>query len=339
MPSLSTSILSLLFGVAVRAQTTFPAPGPCAGVCSYIKDPTIVIRESDNTYFRFATFENIQVHTAPTIDGPWTAQEAALPNGSLIVFDGTNANNTWAPDAHYLEGTYYVYYAVSVVDTQISAIGVATSTTMDDGSWVDHGALAIPNSTEYNLIDPNLFTQTGTDGCLLTFGSYWDGIFQVAMTDPLTVLSDPEPVNIAYNPDDGNPLEGSYQFWYPVNSVDYFYLFVSRGLCCNEPPDLPPAGDEYQINVCRGTSATGPFIDQDGVDCLDGGGTLVLGSHDDVYAPGGQGVYYDTNLDAIILYYAYLNPTIGYTTEDFLFGWNYLEFDDDAWPVVVSVPS
>ena len=56
--------------------------------------------------------------------------------------------------------------------------------------------------------------------------------------------------------------------------------------------------------VCRSTSPTGGFVDKDGIDCLtESGGTLVLGSHDDVYAPGGQGVNYDNDLGLVIYYH------------------------------------
>jgi arabinan endo-1,5-alpha-L-arabinosidase len=87
-----------------------------------------------------------------------------------------------------------------------------------------------------------------------------------------------------------DPNEGSYQFWWNVDGTDYYYLFFSSGTCCNEPPDLVPQGEEYHVMVCRSTEPTGGFVDQEGNDCLtDNGGTLVLASHDDVYAPGGQG--------------------------------------------------
>lgn len=137
------SILSLLFGVFASAQT-FPNPQPCLGVCDYIHDPTIIIRESDGLYFRFATFENIQIATAPSLQGPWTPQGPVLPNGSKVPVAGAHANSLWAPDVHKIGDTYYLYYSVSVLGTQESGIGVATSTTLESGSWVDHGPLGIP---------------------------------------------------------------------------------------------------------------------------------------------------------------------------------------------------
>jgi len=51
----------------------------------------------------------------------------------------------------------------------------------------------------------------------------------------------------------------------------------------------PAAGAEYMIMICRSTSATGGFLDSNGVSCLNNnGGTILLESHDYVYGPGGQ---------------------------------------------------
>lgn len=160
------------------------------------------------------------------------------------------------------------------------------------------------------------------------------GIYQIAMSDPLTVAAGANPQNVGFNPSGNHPLEGSYQFWWPTNGVDYYYLFLSVGICCNVPPNLPPSGQEYHITVCRSTSPTGPFIDKAGVECVDGGGTLLLGSHDNVYSPGGQGVIFDPNLNSIVLYYHYINPTIGYATTDYQFGYNLLTIGNDGWPVI-----
>ena len=58
--------------------------------------------------------------------------------------------------------------------------------------------------------------------------------------------------------------------------------------------------------VCRAEAPSGPFFDKEGRSCLIGnGGSEILGSHDVVYAPGGQGVYYDDCIGSVILYYHY----------------------------------
>jgi arabinan endo-1,5-alpha-L-arabinosidase len=74
----------------------------------------------------------------------------------------------------------------------------------------------------------------------------------------------------------------------------FYYLFFSVGACCNTPSagsGLAPPGDEYHIAVCRSDSITGPYMDRDGRNCqTQNGGTTILASHGDVYAPGGQGI-------------------------------------------------
>jgi hypothetical protein len=50
----------------------------------------------------------------------------------------------------------------------------------------------------------------------------------------------------------------------------------------------PAAGAEYMIKMCRSTSATGSFVDSNGVSCLKSGGNILLESHGYVYGPGGQ---------------------------------------------------
>lgn len=79
-----------------------------------------------------------------------------------------------APSVHLVGSTYYLYYAVSVFGSQSSAIGYATSTTMEAGSWTDHGATGIASTSAkpYNAIDPALIQ--ATDGSYsMNFGSFW----------------------------------------------------------------------------------------------------------------------------------------------------------------------
>jgi arabinan endo-1,5-alpha-L-arabinosidase len=137
-------MLGLLLGAAATVQA-FANPQPCIGICGYIHDPTVVVRQSDGTYFRFATYDDIQIATAPSLLGPWTSQGPMLPGGSKVAISGgQSADSVWAPDAHLIGDTYYVYYAVSTLGSQNSGIGVASSKTLDSGSWTDHGALNIP---------------------------------------------------------------------------------------------------------------------------------------------------------------------------------------------------
>lgn len=232
---------------------------------------------------------------------------------------------------------------MSTSGSQSSDIGVATSTD-PSGTWTDHGSIGIPTNSDYNKIDPNFFRHADGETIYFAFGSAWDGIYQTTLDDSyLTVASDATETNQVFNstmpPGQTYPaiVEGGFQFWYTVGSSTYYYLFFSSGACCNAANALAAPGDEYKVMVCRSDSPTGPFEDANGTNCLtDNGGTLVLGSHgDNVYAPGGQGVYQDSSLKVPVLYYHYVNPNVGYDFSQFLFGFNYLDFSS-GWPVVSS---
>lgn len=157
------------------------------------------------------------------------------------------------------------------------------------------------------------------------------------MNDPPLSVTGGDIIHLEQNTTGVSYTEGSYQFWSPVDGTNYYYLFFSSGFCCNAPGKLAPQGDEYKIMVCRSTSPTGSFTDQNGNDCLrQNGGTIVYASNsNDVYAPGGQGVFYDPGQDSVVVYYHYVKPSVGYNYDQFYFGWNKLDFSS-GWPVVVA---
>jgi arabinan endo-1,5-alpha-L-arabinosidase len=242
---------------------------------------------------------------------------------------------------------------------------------MATGSWTLHGNLSIPSNPDYNLIDPNLLVIPSNDTCetdtyLLSFGSFWEDIFQIPLQDPPLQVADSSPIHLEYNktfdlPRGQDPSEGSFQFMWTPKSVGkrFFYLFFSSGYCCTTGFDIP-TGEEYKIMVCRSEGPSGPFVDKEGRSCLtQNGGTLVYGSLRSsssgiVYAPGGQGVLYDADVDggSVVLYYHYsesipsmrwcqmLSVTVAnFTNVDHpaTFGWNKLDFDEEGWPYVTTL--
>lgn len=194
-----------------------------------------------------------------------------------------------------------MYYAVSAFGSQASSIGYATSTTLEYGSWTDHGATGISSSAgkSYNAIDPNLI-QSADGTYYMNFGSFWNDIYQVKMSSP-TKSAGGSGYNIAFNATGTHAVEGSFGYY----RAPYYYLFFSSGICCNFDTSPPAAGEEYKIAVCRSESVSGPYVDQNGVACLESGGTTVLASHGNIYGPGGQGVYADSSEHGAVLYYHY----------------------------------
>ena len=152
---------------------------------------------------------------------------------------------------------YYVYYSVSSFGTQVSAIGVARSKTMEAGTWEDLGSTGITSKagSAYNAIDANLISTS--DGYYMTFGSFWGDLYQVKMASPpVQIASGASAVQIAYQPSGAHAVEAAF-IW---QRAPYFYLFFSVGSCCGYDKNRPAKGAEYAIKVCRSSSVSGPYV-------------------------------------------------------------------------------
>src|ERR1035438_5459173 len=158
---------------ATRAQTNFTPP-PLEGQ-TFIHDPSTIVSDGTN-YFIFGTGPGIRTKSSPDlihwengnsvfrVPPTWTMK--AVPE-----FSGTE----WAPDVIRVNGKFLLYYAVSSWGKQLSAIGLATSPTLDQAAtnyfWTDCGpVIASTNGGAFNTIDPSVFRDE--DGKLwLAFGS------------------------------------------------------------------------------------------------------------------------------------------------------------------------
>ena len=138
-----------------------------------------------------------------------------------------------APDVSLIGNTYYLYYAVSQFGSQNSAIGVATSKTMEPGSWADHGSTGVTSGTNvpYNAIDPNL-VKAGNN-YYLTFGSFWSDLYQTPMKNP-PLLTAGAPYQVAYDNTGTHAVEGSFVHF----RAPYYYLFYSNGICCGKSESI-----------------------------------------------------------------------------------------------------
>ncbi|KAK0464704.1 glycoside hydrolase family 43 protein [Desarmillaria tabescens] len=298
----------------------------CASVCrAYVgpgtvtgdtetHDPTIC-KDSDGKYFLFATAVGISITTS-TDRTAWTYQGLVWPDGASWTDDytGTSNGNLWAPDCYYDGSKFWLYYAASSFGSQDSAIFLATSTTGAPGTWTNKGLVTSTSSGDsYNAIDPNLFISGST--WYLSLGSFWTGIKLMKLSSSTGLSSSSSVTSLAERTDDDGAVEASSIYKYG----SYYYLFTSWDICCEG------TSSTYNIRVGRSTSISGTYYDQDGVSLLEGGGTLVLESHDNIYGPGGQDVYEDS--DGPILVYHY------YTSSGSYLGINLLDFST-GWPVV-----
>ena len=95
-----------------------------------IHDP--VLSEADGTYYVFGTGRGIDVWASDDLRewrrlGPVFAETPPWVLELLPDF----RNHIWAPDIFHHDGTYHLYYSVSAFGRNNSAIGVATTPTLD----------------------------------------------------------------------------------------------------------------------------------------------------------------------------------------------------------------
>ncbi|KAM5542655.1 hypothetical protein V8D89_003616 [Ganoderma adspersum] len=328
-------LLATLFSLATFVLST-SVPNPIPGTGNVVlRDPSIRYNSKLKKYFVFSSDEGLKIFTSPHLKGPWTRTGSVLPGKcSKINLPGRCLG--WSPDINYVNGRYVLYYAVSVVSSPNSSIGLATSPSMEEGTWTDHGEVFHSRKGDiFNAIGPNLIEVDG--GLKLTFGSWNQGIFQVPLTNISKLAKAAPGTHLA-----GANLEPNEAgFMYKPKNSAYYYLFFSNGFTpligANSSHPRPAPGKEYKILVGRSKSVTGPFTDKHNNLLTKASsppiGVHVLGSHDNIYAPGSESVYLDPVSGRDILLYHYVrNDTYGGSS---YLGINYLDFKS-GWPVVVK---
>jgi arabinan endo-1,5-alpha-L-arabinosidase len=218
------------------------------------------------------------------------------PGADVIARGG---NNTWAPDIIHVGDKYFLYYAAPGTQPK-AAVGLLVGRTLDPSSpdykWEDGGPVVWSDGVEdSNAIDPGVMRDPTNGTMWLTYGSYF-GYIRLVELDPKTgkrLHPDAKPVNIAIN------SEASVMIFHE----GWYYLLVTHGSCC------AGANSTYNIRMGRGRKVTGPFVDNMGIDMLQGGGKLFAGSSDRHIGPGhfglldlGDGVqkfscHYEADLD------------------------------------------
>ncbi|WP_402464061.1 arabinan endo-1,5-alpha-L-arabinosidase [Isoptericola aurantiacus] len=261
-------------------------------------DPALVVGDEGEPWFVYSTGSPGKSRGAPLVhrsdDGglTWEAVGTAWstdedPGWVRDPDDGIDGvEHYWAPELVQHDGTWYLYFSASTFGSNTSAIGLATGTTLDpddpDYGWTQQGAVWRSHAGDpYNAIDPGVVTDDDGQPWMF-FGSFWDGIHVVPLEWPTGMpAADAEPALVATRPGvPQNPIEAPYV----VERDGWYYLFVSWGKCCSG------VSSTYSIHVGRSRDVTGPYLDADGVDMAEGGGTLVLGTAGSMIGPGGQSV-------------------------------------------------
>ena len=299
------------------AQAQLPAYGVTGA-----HDPSTLLQTGTGDYLYFCTGQGIVSRYSNNMEdwdaGPsvfstppaWT--ETAVPG-----FTG----DFWAPDVAYFNGIYHLYYAVSTFGSQVSAIGMAENTTLNFDSpnynWVDQGSvIQSTTGSPYNTIDPSILVDTN-GSVWMSFGSYWNGIY-LTQINPSTG----KPLNSSVKQiADNSQIEASYLF----HQGNYYYLFVNFGMCCMG------VDSTYNIRMGRSTSVNGPYLDENGVNMVNGGGTLLLGSQGRYIGPGQIGIMPEGNVDWMSYHY-YDGDNDGTPT----YALQQLYWTNQGWPTVTA---
>jgi arabinan endo-1,5-alpha-L-arabinosidase len=287
--------------VAVAAILLALAPALALDGQPAMHDPSTVI-EAGGRFYVYATGNGLPAFQSE--DG-WTWRRTgsvmqAVPGGKpgpdVIARGG---NNTWAPDVIRSGDKYFLYYSAPGTQPK-AAVGLLVGRTLDPASpdyrWEDAGPVVWSDGVEdSNAIDPGVMRDPTNGTMWLTYGSYF-GYIRLVELDPKTgKRKHPEakPFNIAIN------SEASIM----IVHDGWYYLLVTHGSCC------AGANSSYNIRMGRSRRVTGPFLDNMGIDMLQGGGKLFAGSSGRHIGPGhfglldlGDGVqkfscHYEADLD------------------------------------------
>jgi len=298
-----------------------------------IHDP--VMAKEGSRYYLYSTGPGITFYSSRDMltwrpEGRVFAGEPAWAKRAAPTFN----DHIWAPDIQYHNGRYLLYYSVSGFGKNTSGIGVTTNATLDPRSpnyrWEDQGMIvqSMPGRDLWNAIDSNVAEDDKGNGWM-SFGSFWGGIKLVKLDPSWTRLAEPQEWHTiarrerpAFTPDEepgAAQIEGPFIF----KKNGWYYLFVSWGLCCQGPKST------YHVVVGRAKQVTGPYLDRQGKDMAQGGGTILIQGDKDWKALGHNSAYSFEGKDWLVLH--------AYETAD-----KYkqklkmleMKWDQDGWPVV-----
>lgn len=280
-----------------------------------------VIMPAHGRYYLFATGDNVAAKTSEDLLRWQNVAEvfSATSRPAWLAQQVPGVSNLWAPDISYFGDAYHLYYSASTFGSNRSCIGHLTRPALDSGNWSERGQVICSNvgtTDNFNAIDPNVvLDQAGQ--AWLSFGSFWSGIKLVRL-DASGARSGNDVIALAARPNNGGALEAPFI----VRRCGYYYLFVSWDSCCRG------VNSTYNIRVGRSASVSGPYVDRDGTNMLQGGGTLVLQGNTRWKGPGHNAVVF-TDTAAYNVYHAYDAENRGAPTLRIA----ELTWDDEGWPV------
>ncbi|MCC9642471.1 arabinan endo-1,5-alpha-L-arabinosidase [Rhodopirellula sp. JC740] len=291
-----------------------------------VHDPSSIVK-CDGEYWFFSTGTGIY---------SWHSQDLQTWKRGPRVFSGTatwvtemipsQRGHYWAPDIIELGDRYLLYYSVSSFGKNTSAIALASTTTLNPNDpafgWTDEGiVIQSTRDDDFNAIDPALI-QTQSGELWMSFGSFWSGLKLIRL-DPQTGKRDAA-VGKLHSIANYRQIEAPHIYQHD----GWFYLFVNWGKCCSG------VDSTYNIRVGRSRDITGPYLDKEGVDMANGGGTLLLESEGPFIGPGHANVLHEDDRYWLSCHY-YDGTERGRSRLSI----QELTWSEDGWPQVAEHPT
>ena len=305
-------MLVLLLGSTMYAAKT-KYNNPVIG--RSVPDPT-VIRAQDGYFYLYGTED---IHNVPIFRSKnlvkWLYAGTAFTDvtrPSMVPGGGI-----WAPDINYINGKYVMYYSMSVWGgLETCGIGVA-SADRPEGPFTDHGKLFISKEIGVlNSIDP--FYIEDNRHKYLFWGSF-RGVYGIELAeDGLSLKQGAQKKQIA-----GWAIEATYI----IKHGNYYYLFGSRGTCCDG------ANSTYRVVMTRSENLFGPYLDKDGDNILNGYNySPFLKGNETVAGPGHNSEFIqDATGQYWVLYHGYTKKDPGLGRQVFL---DKVYWGVDGWPYI-----
>lgn len=332
-------LLLMVVVQAVRAQETPPIqqssqarpPRPVFNPAEPgVHDP--VMAKDGDTYHLYCTGRGVSHLTSKDLK-TWTIAKPVFQTAPFWIKEQLPdfRNSMWAPDIIYYGNRFHLFYSCSAFGKNTSLIGHASAPSLDStAAWTDHGMVlqSVPYRDMWNAIDPNIILDENGKPWM-NFGSFWDGIKMVKLTDDLMAVAKPEEwKSLCRRPrthllDDANPGDGAVEAPFIFKHKQYYYLFVSYDYCCRG------LKSDYNVVVGRSEKATGPYLDMNGVSLETGGGTVVLQGDEKWAAAGHNSVYTFDNTDYLIAH-GYSKAENGASKLIV----RVIEWDSQDWPVL-----
>lgn len=335
-----TAMLLALAPAAASAQGPRPDGRPVTFEVDtpFVHDP--VMAYADGTYYLFSTGRGIAQATSRDMRRWTVTREGVLAPDAIPAWTHDSVpgfrDHIWAPDIIRYRGRWYMTYSCSTFGRNTSAIGLLSTASLASPQWRDEGCVVASREKrdDWNAIDPNIVV--GDDGQpWLFYGSFWDGIQMVRLDTTLHVAQGCSPVTIARryaqhasdmpdNPTSRFAGRNAIEAPFVMRHGDYYYLFVSWDYCCQG------SRSTYRVAVGRASKPDGPYLDRDGRDMAQGGGTLFVEGDKNEYDAMGHCAAYSFEGRDVFICHGY---SVSHDGQSMLVRRD-IAWTDDGWPVL-----